>query len=147
MKRKILLSILTILILSAVFISCKKTKKEETGAAPGKEAETTIETRQTTTDPGHKIRRKLPNKRNLKKTLKRNAIQIKHLDMKQKGTIKTMPATEKSEKEIEPKKKEATKKEAVKKEKAKKEVKKETKKEIKKEVKKEVKDKPSEKTE
>ena len=118
MKRKILLSILTILILSAVFISCKKTKKEETGAAPGKEAETTIETRQSTTDPEFQIKRRPLNKKNLKKTLKRNAIQIKHLDIKQKGAVKTMPVTEKSEKT---EKKSEIRKEEAKKEKAKKE--------------------------
>jgi len=106
MKRKILLSIFTVLVLSVVFVSCKKTKKEET----------TIETKQTTTDPDLKIKRKFQNKKVLKRTLNRKALQIKHIDLKAKEGDEVEPATEKSETKTEVKEVKEVKKEKEKKE-------------------------------
>jgi hypothetical protein len=69
--KKILVSVLVVVVFSALFVSCKKSKEKEIVVEPKKNVETTVKIRNNTIKPGMKGDKRLQEKEVLKKLIKR----------------------------------------------------------------------------
>jgi len=83
MKKKILFVIFTTMLLSLLFVSCKK-KTEEVRQAPTKDVETTVKMKQHTFGQEVKIDNKLQDPEVLKKLIKRKSVEVKSMQFEEK---------------------------------------------------------------